>query len=134
MKNSLKISAQFPIGAKELYEGWLDSKIHSQFTGGQKAKINPKEDGDYSAWDGYIFGKTRTLEPYQRIVQTWRTTEFPADAPDSTLELIFKELKGQTKLTIIHTQLPQDQVKGYLQGWKDFYFTPMKEYFKKQVR
>jgi activator of HSP90 ATPase len=134
MKDSLKISEKFPADVKELYMGWLDSKIHSEFTGGQKTKIDSGVGGKFSAWDGYIFGKTLELEPYKRILQAWRTTEFPVNAPDSILELLFEPIKGGTRLTIIHQKLPPDQVDDYLQGWKDFYFEPMREYFARKVK
>jgi len=34
-------------------------------------------------------------------------------------------------LILIHTDMPEDQVEGYKQGWEDFYFKPMREYFGK---
>ena len=72
----------------------MDSKKHGEFTG-DKAKIDPKVGGKFSAWDGYILGKTLELEPFKRIVQSWRTTEFPKDAPDSKLEVLLEtEGKG----------------------------------------
>lgn len=131
MKNLLKLSKTFPTDAKTLLEGWLDSATHSAFTGGQGTKISPKVGGKFSAWDGYIFGTTMELEPYRRIVQSWRTTEFLVDAPDSHLEILFEEKKKDTRITLIHTQLPVDQVDDYLQGWKDYYFKPMGEYYLK---
>lgn len=134
MKNSFKLSETFPVDAKTLYAGWLDSTIHGAFTGGQSAKISPKVGGKFSAWDGYIFGTTMELDPYRRIVQAWRTTEFPADVPDSHLEILFEEIKDGTRLTLNHTQLPEDQVEDYIQGWKDYYFKPMRDYFEKKVK
>jgi activator of HSP90 ATPase len=132
MNNSFKLSEIFPVDAKTLYEGWLDSAIHRAFTGGQSAKISPKIGGKYSAWDGYIVGTTLELNPYRRIVQTWRTTEFPANAPDSHLEILFEEIKDGTRLTLNHTQLPEGQVEEYIQGWKDYYFKPMHDHFLKK--
>jgi activator of HSP90 ATPase len=129
MKDSFKLAAIFPVDAKTLYEGWLDSAIHGAFTGGQDAKISPKVGGKFSAWDGYIFGTTLELDPYRRIVQTWRTTEFPSNAPDSHLEILFEDNKDGTKLILNHTQLPEDQVDEYIQGWKDYYFKPMHNYY-----
>ena len=35
----------------------------------------------------YIEGKNLELEKDKKIVQKWRTTEFPDDAPDSDLEI-----------------------------------------------
>ena len=76
-----------------------------------------------------IFGSTLEFEPDQRIVQTWRTTEFPDNAPDSRLEILFEEAAKGTNVTLIHSNMPADQVDSYRQGWEDFYFKPMKEYF-----
>ena len=99
---------------------------------GNPAKVNGKVGGKFGAWDGYIFGSTLELEPDQRIVQAWRTSEFPDDAPDSRLEILFEEATEGTKVTLIHSDMPEDQVDSYRQGWEDFYFKPMKEYFSKQ--
>ncbi len=130
MKNSFKLVETFPVDAKTLYSGWLDSAIHGVFTGGQDTKIDPKVGGKFSAWDGYIFGTTLELDPFRRIIQAWRTTEFPADSPDSHLEILFEEIKDGTKLTLNHSQLPEDQVEDYIQGWKDYYFKPMHDFYK----
>jgi activator of HSP90 ATPase len=85
--------------------------------------------GEFSAWDGYIFGKTLELKSDQRIVQAWRTTEFPDNAADSHLEILLEEVAQGTKVTFIHSNMPEDQVESYRQGWEAFYFKPMKEYF-----
>ena len=98
---------------------------------GNPANVDGNVGGNFTAWDGYIFGSTLELEPGQRIVQAWRTSEFPDDAPDSRLEILFEEVPGGTKVTLIHTDMPEDQAGSYRQGWEDFYFKPMKEYFSK---
>ena len=128
MKNNFTISAIIPAKAGEIYKAWLDSKGHGAMTG-SPAKVDGKVGGKFSAWDGYIFGATLDLALNQRIVQSWRTTEFPDDAPDSRVEISFEEVAGGTKVTLTHTDMPEDQVNDYKQGWKDFYFKPMKEYF-----
>ena len=96
---------------------------------GSSAKVNGRTGGKFTAWDGYIFGTTLELTLDQRIVQAWRTSEFPDDAPDSYVEIFLEEVKGGTKITLIHTNMPVDQVDSYRQGWEDFYFKPMREYF-----
>lgn len=128
MGGTLKLSHTFNATARRLYEAWLDSDAHSAFTG-SPANISPKTGGAFTAWDGYITGATIELEPYRRIVQSWRTTEFPADAPDSRLEILLNETKGRTTLTLIHTGIPRGQSAMYRQGWKDYYFSPMEDYF-----
>lgn len=127
--DSFKISAQFPVSARELYRAWLDSKQHAGFTGAG-ARIVPQVGGEFSAWDGYILGKTVGLTPYRRIVQAWRTTDFPDGCEDSLVEITLERVSGRTKLTIKHTGIPEGQGEEYKGGWKQFYFKPMKGYFK----
>ena len=130
MKNGFKISAVIPAKPEEIYKAWLSTKGHTAMTG-STAKVTGRVGGKFSAWDGYIFGKTLELTPNKRIVQAWRTSEFPDDAPDSHLEISLEEVKGGTKVTLTHTDMPEGQVADYKQGWQDFYFTPMKGYFAK---
>ena len=130
MKNGFKVSAVIPAKPAEIYKAWLSSKGHSAMTG-SAAKVTRKVGGKFTAWDGYIFGKTLELEPDRRIVQAWRTSEFPDDAPDSRLEVLLVETKTGTKVTLTHTEIPKGQADEYKQGWEDFYFKPMKEYFGK---
>ena len=130
MKNGFTISAVVPAKASEIYKAWLSTKGHAAMTG-SPAKVEGKVGGKFSAWDGYIFGTTLELTPNERIPQAWRTTEFPEDAPDSRLEVLLEEVTGGTKITLAHTKMPDDQVEDYRQGWEDFYFKPMKQYFGK---
>jgi activator of HSP90 ATPase len=130
MKNAFKLSAVIPAPRKKLYDAWLDSKAHGAFTG-SKAAIQAKIGGRFTAWDGYISGKTLELKPSRLIVQSWRTTEFPAGAPDSRLELRFEDAATGTHLTLTHSELPPDQAANYKTGWRDFYFTPMRAWFAK---
>ena len=129
MKNGFTLSEIIPAKPSEIYEAWLSSEGHTAMTG-SPAKVDGNVGGKFSAWEGYIFGTTLELTLNQRIVQTWRTSEFRDDAPDSHLEVLFEEVAQGTKVKLIHRNMPEDQVDSYRQGWEDFYFKPMKEYFK----
>lgn len=130
MKNGFTISEMIPAKASDIYETWLNSEGHTAITG-SPAQVDGKAGGKFTAWDGYIFGTTLELTPNQRIIQAWRTSEFPDDALDSRVEVLFEEVSEGTKLTLTHSDMPEDQVESYKQGWDDFYFKPMKEYFGK---
>lgn len=130
MKNGFSISEVIPAKASEIYEAWLNSEGHAAMTG-SPAQVDGNAGGKFTAWDGYIFGRTLELARNQRIVQAWRTSEFPEDAPDSRVEILFEEISGGTKVTLTHSDMPEDQVESYRQGWDDFYFKPMKSYFSK---
>jgi activator of HSP90 ATPase len=131
MAEKLKLSVSLPVKPAKLFHAWLDSKSHGEFTG-DAAKIDPVVGGEFTAWDGYIMGKTLELEPSKRIVQSWRTTEFPEGAPDSRLEILIEAEGEGSKLTLIHTNIPAGQSEEYKQGWEDYYFAPMKVYFKRK--
>ncbi|MCX6175094.1 MAG: SRPBCC domain-containing protein [Ignavibacteriales bacterium] len=130
MSDQIKLSATFPVTQKRIYDAWLNSKEHSAMTGG-KATASTKVGGKFTAWDGYISGKNLELIPNKRILQSWRSTEFPKDHLDSYLLVKLEKTNGGTKVTIIHSEIPQGQSASYKKGWKDFYFTPMKKYFSK---
>jgi activator of HSP90 ATPase len=129
----IKVASTIPTSPQKLYEAWLSSKKHSDFTGGE-AKINPKLGGKMSAWDGYITGKFIQFNANTKIVQTWRSSNFPEASEDSLLTIIFDKVDNGTKITLVHTNIPDGQGEIYKKGWKDFYFAPMKKYFGKSMR
>jgi activator of HSP90 ATPase len=127
---SLRITKTFPASREQVYLAWLDSKTHSRMTG-SKAIVTARVNGKFSAWDGYISGATIALQPNRKIVQSWRTADFPETSPDSILEIRLAEVRTGTRLTLVHKNIPDEQSAGYKQGWKDYYFKPMMMYFSK---
>ena len=130
--DKLKMSVVLPATPKKIYELWLNSKGHTAITG-SKATASAKVKGRFTAWDGYISGTNIDLKEGKKIVQAWRSSEFPDDALDSILEIsLAPKAGGKTTLTLAHSNIPKGQGKNYKQGWKDFYFVPMKAYFSKK--
>jgi activator of HSP90 ATPase len=130
MKSKFTISTLLPATPEAVFRAWLSGKGHSAMTG-SPAKVEPRVGGTFTAWDGYITGKTLELKPYSRIIQAWRTSEFGADDPDSRLELTLESAKGGTKITLTHSEIPEGQAESYKSGWEEWYFTPMKAHFSK---
>jgi len=127
---SFTVIATLPSSPEDIYTAWLSSEGHSQMTGSQ-AEVEGGSGGAFKAWDGYIWGKTLEVEANRRVVQAWRTSEFPDGSPDSRVEILFEKVTDGTKITLIHTGIPDGQGDNYKQGWDDFYFTPMHTYFSK---
>ncbi len=128
MKDSLRLSAIIPAPPEAVYRAWLDGKQHGTMTGA-KATSQARVGGEFTAWDGYIRGQHEELVPPRRIVQSWRTTEFPEDAADSRLEVEIEPNPGGTRLTLVQTELPPGEAERYEVGWRQFYFEPMQRYF-----
>ena len=127
MESKFTISEVILATPEQIYQAWLSTKGHSAMTG-SPAEVEARVKGKFTAWDGYIFGETLELKPNQRIVQAWRTTEFPEGSPDSRVEITLEAVNGKTKITINHSNIPKGQAEDYKQGWQDFYFKPMMEY------
>lgn len=128
MGYAFEVSTVLPASAEAIYRAWLSSAGHSSMTGAD-AEVDARPGGAFTAWDGYITGRTLELEPDRRIVQSWRTTEFTADHEDSRIEVLLEPVDGGTRVTIRHSNVPVDQL-GYEQGgWQESYFDPMREYF-----
>jgi uncharacterized protein YndB with AHSA1/START domain len=115
----------------EVYDVFMDPKVHSKFTG-SKATIVPKVGGRITAWDNYISGKNLELVKGKRIVQEWSTTEWPEGYPPSMLTIKLRGKAGKTEITMVHSKVPKTQMKEYSDGWKDYYWRPLKEYFEKK--
>lgn len=130
MKDKFTLKAELPAEPEKVFKAWLSSDGHSAMTG-SPARVEPRVGGQFTAWDGYITGKTLELKPYSRIVQAWRTSEFQETDPDSRVEIELEAVKGGTRLTLTHSNIPPGQAESYKSGWEEWYFSPMQEYFGK---
>ena len=124
----IRLAVTLPASPAAVYDAWLDGKRHGAMTGA-KATASAKVGGKFSAWDGYATGKNLALKMGKQIVQSWRTSDFGASDPDSKLEIRLEKAKTGTKLTLIHSGVPSGTEATYKDGWREYYFAPMKEYF-----
>jgi uncharacterized protein YndB with AHSA1/START domain len=122
-----------PASPEEVYDAFMDARKHSEFTG-SKATCDPTVGGKFTAWDGYISGRNLELEKGKRIVQEWVTAEWPNGYPSSKLALTFRKVKGGTQVSMVHSDVPEEQADDYRQGWFDNYWNLLKDYFRKRKR
>ena len=120
----------FDASPLEVYEAYVDPKKHAEFTG-TAVEGTPEVGGRFIAGDGYITAKYIRLEPGKSIKHEWTTTEWPAGYPPSILELTLKAKGKGTELTMVHSKVPAEQAEYYAEGWKDFYWEPLKKHFAK---
>lgn len=130
---TIHASAVLKAKPEAIYEAWLDGERHAAMTGGA-ATSDGRTGSRFTAWDGYISGQHLELQRGRRIVQAWRTTQFPDAAPDSRVIVILDPEAGGTRVTIVHTDIPKGQGAGYESGWEKHYFGPMRRYFAKPAK
>jgi activator of HSP90 ATPase len=122
-------TATFKTSPHEVYEALMDSKKHAKFTG-DKATISRKVGGKFSTFDGYSEGVNLELIPDSKIAQTWRASDWP-EGHYSNATFSFKEIPSGTRLTFTQTGVPAKQYDDISQGWRDYYWAPMKEMLEK---
>jgi len=128
MPYSFTLTTTIPASPQEVYEAWLDSLAHSEMTGGA-ATMSDMVGAEVSAWDSYITGRNIELIPGERIVQSWRTSEFGEQHEDSIITLTLEPLEEGTLLTLEHSNVPEEQRSYEEGGWQENYFEPMVAYF-----
>jgi uncharacterized protein YndB with AHSA1/START domain len=126
MADHITVSRSFAASPERVFEAWLSPGEHTKMTG---SFAQLEADGAFLAWDGYITSRTLEQQPPARIVQAWRTTEFPAGTPDSRVTVTFTPEAAGTRVTIDHDDIPEGQGAVWERGWNDFYFDPMERYF-----
>ena len=125
-------TVRFEASPADVFDALLNPVKHTEFTG-SPATTSRRTGARFTAWDGYISGKNIRLVKNAKIVQEWKTTEWPKDYPPSRLEFILNAKNGETELKMIHSRVPAEQVEDYRKGWYDSYWNPLKKYFEKRT-
>lgn len=116
---------RFTATPHDVYEALMDAKKHAAFTGGP-ATISRRVGGSFSVFDGYAVGKNLELVKDERIVQSWHASDWE-EGEWSTVTFAITPVRGGCQLSFTQTGVPPGAVSGIRQGWKDFYWAPMKE-------
>jgi activator of HSP90 ATPase len=119
------------VSPKQVYDAYVDPKKQEEFTD-SKATGKPTVNGKFTAWDGYIFGKFLLLEDGKHLIQEWTTTDWEEGYPASKLELTFAKVSDGTEICLLHSNVPKAQAYEIEEGWTEFYWNPLKEYFKNE--
>jgi activator of HSP90 ATPase len=121
---TIRQSITFKASPHEVYDALMDSRKHARFTGAQ-ARISRKAGGKFTAYDGYIEGVNLNLVPDKKIVQSWRGSDWPENHY-SMATFSLKKCKNGTRLTFTQSGVPDQYYHDISQGWRDYYWKPMK--------
>ena len=126
---TIKQTLTFDASPHEIYEMLMDSRKHAQVVGAN-AKVTKKVGDKFSIYDGEIEGVNLELVPDKKIVQSWRYNDWP-EGHFSKATFLFETSKGGTKMTFTQTEVPDDKYEDVAQGWKDYYWEPIKQLLEK---
>ena len=125
MGKTIRQTATFTASPHEVYEILMDARKHAELTGG-KARISREIGGAFSIYDGEIEGKNLELVSDRKIVQSWRYSDWPK-GHYSTATFELEKIEKGTRLKFTQTDVPDDKYEEIKQGWKDYYWQPMKK-------
>jgi len=92
--------------------------------GGGPAVMKDKVGFDFSLWGGDIYGKNIEIENEKKLVQEWYSGEW---SRPSVVTITLNADGHCTEIVLEHKDVPAEEMKEISEGWKDFYFEPIKK-------
>ncbi|MFI5001374.1 MAG: SRPBCC domain-containing protein [Reyranellales bacterium] len=126
-RSVIKQSVVLGAPADRLFAMYLDPRRHAAITGAP-VKISRTSGSPFSAFGGSLSGRTLAVVAPRLIVQSWRSTNFGTDDPDSTLILSFSSAGRKGRIDLVQLDVPEVDYAGVSEGWKLYYWTPWRQY------
>lgn len=126
---TIRQTATFKASPRAVYEALLDSRKHAAFSG-MPAKIDPRVGGRFKTYGRYLEGVTIELVPNRRIVQFWRSRNWPP-FHYSTVTFGLSPVRGGTRLRFTQQGVPNNDYRAKQSGWISQYWKKMKAYLER---
>jgi activator of HSP90 ATPase len=133
MRSVIQQSVVLPAPVEQLFEMYLDPVIHAAVTG-FPATIDCVAGAEFRAFGDQLTGNILAVERPRLIVQSWRSTKFDANDPDSTLILSFSGAaeQGSGRIDLVHLDVSEHDYQDVVIGWEKYYWTPWRSYLAAQ--
>jgi activator of HSP90 ATPase len=93
---------------------------------GYPAKMQEEAGSEFSLWEGDITGKNLEFVKDRKIVQEW----YFGDQPETSIVTILISPNGENSaVTVEHTNIPDEDFSSIADGWRDFYFGAIQDFF-----
>lgn len=127
MCKTIKQIVKFKASPDTIYKLLVEPKEHKAFTK-HAAKNTKKIGGPFTSYSGFVRGINVDLAPGKRVVQAWRTKDFPVGIFSMATFNLKSKSKGTTELTLIHRGVPKELIPITEKAWRDYYWARMKAY------
>ena len=106
------------------------SAITNPFTielwSGYHAVMSTEPGSEFSLWDGDITGKNLEFVQDKKIVQEWY---FGDRVEKSIVTIIITPDRNDSIVTVEQTNIPDDEFDNIAEGWREYYFGAIKDFF-----
>lgn len=93
--------------------------------GAGPAKMQTKADTTFTLWGGDIYGTNTKVKINTLLEQDWFAGQW---AKPSLVKIELVKERSGTKVSLTHRNIPDKAAAGIKEGWKEYYFEPLKEY------
>lgn len=104
----------------EYIEEWGDGPV----------KMDDKVGTEFEFWGGDIFGKNIEVVKNKKLKQEWYGDHDWKEP--SIVTFILEPMISGTKLTLTHSNIPDDREEEFAVGWQEFYLGPLKDLLEKK--
>jgi activator of HSP90 ATPase len=120
-KKTFKINAE----PSDVYSA-LTNPFTIELWTGYPAIMSEVPGSEFSLWDGDITGKNLDFIKDKKIVQEW----YFGDQPEkSNVIITIHPDKGDSAVTVEHTNIPDEDFADIAEGWRDYYIGAIISFF-----
>lgn len=116
---------RIPATPEEIYMA-LTNPLTLELWTGEPAEMSTETGSEFSLWEGSIVGKNLEFEDGKKIVQQWY---FDGQPEDSIVTIKLHPDKEGTSVELRHTNIPDVEYEGFVDGWDDNYFGSLADFF-----
>ncbi len=127
MRNVITQTVVLKAAREQLFAMYLDPVAHAAITGAP-VTIGHQAGSEFQAFGGVLTGVMLAVIEPRVIVQSWRSSQFRAEDPDSTLILSFSQTPTGGRIDLIHLDVPDHDFAGVTEGWEKYYWTPWRKH------
>ena len=122
----------FSAGPQEVFDALTNEQKHTAFSGAP-AQIDRKAGGKFTCYGGHLEGSTLELKENERIVQDWRSKDWPSGHYSRATYTLTPLADGRNTLLVFEqTGVPADKFDEINKGWHTHYWLKMAAYFREQ--
>jgi len=127
---TIEHKVRFRATPKAIYNALMNQQQHTQFTG-ERARIRAKAGAPFDCYDRYITGIMLDLKPGRRIVQAWRSQNWPDGHYSIVTFALAAKSRGVTELRFTQTGVPSGDYARKNNGWQMHYWQPLKAFLER---
>jgi activator of HSP90 ATPase len=117
----------FSIGAEpsDVYAA-LTNPYTIELWSGYKATMSEEAGSEFSLWEGDISGQNIEFIRDRKVVQEWYFGEMNEK---SLVTIIIEPDREASKVTVEHTNIPDDDFADIAEGWREYYMGAINTFF-----